>query len=349
MIDFLEGPQALRRRASAGPSPHVVTIVPSPLGGAEEGLAADEPVSALAGSMGPARRPPAESATIPVATRAAVRAAATYQQGGYDPYRYRPQYAPPRTYAPPPQGPNAPPGYGAGHPAPGYPAPGYPGYGAQPAPPANPQQRRNFTIGAVVAAVLAVLIVLHPFGGAGFGGTWVGPATQQVRQGATIPVAELLRDLIAERQHHHRLRAGMRQHVERHCVGEPRRERHGERLQRAVDLEVGEWQHALHWVDLRQHADHHDAGPGRRSDHHDATRDARRVLAGLFAPGQDQSDRRLTSRHAPGDFPLGLTWRRRRFGSNPHRGLLPEWLIRPRGVYIGCAVGRAHPAPCGRR
>jgi hypothetical protein len=102
----------------------------------------------------------------------------------YDPYGQQAQYAPPQ-YAPPQQG------YGPSYAAPGY--PGY-GYGAQPAQPANPQQRRLFTIGAVVAAVLAVLVVLHPFGGAGFGGTWVGPETQQV-QGATVPVAELLMDL----------------------------------------------------------------------------------------------------------------------------------------------------------
>lgn len=151
------------------------------------------------------------------------------QQGGYDPQQYAPpaqpydpygqqQYAPPQQpydpynqqqaqYAPPqqqyapPQQPYAPPqyapqGYAApGYPPGGYPAPGYSGYGAQQAQPANPQQRRLFTWGAVAAAIIAFIVVLHPFGGAGFGGTWVGPITQQVQQGATIPVAEFLLDL----------------------------------------------------------------------------------------------------------------------------------------------------------
>ncbi len=205
MIDFLEGPHALRRRASAGPSPHVVTIVPSPLGGRRKGW---QPMNQYPPSQDPWDQPadPQQNQQpYPSQQEQPYAPPQQYQQGGYDPNQYPPQYAPAgqpydpygqqAQYAPPPQGPYAPPGYGAGHPAPGYPAPGYPGYGAQPAPPANPQQRRNFTIGAVVAAVLAVLVVLHPFGGAGFGGTWVGPATQQVRQGATIPVAELLLDL----------------------------------------------------------------------------------------------------------------------------------------------------------
>ena len=69
------------------------------------------------------------------------------------------------------------------------------GHGGQPSSmPANPQQRRLFQIGAVVAAIVAFVLIVHPFNGAGLTGTWVGPATKQTQQG-TIPVAGILLDL----------------------------------------------------------------------------------------------------------------------------------------------------------
>jgi hypothetical protein len=66
--------------------------------------------------------------------------------------------------------------------------------GQSPSMPADPQQRRLFQIGGVVAAIVAFVLIVHPFSGAGLTGTWVGPVTMQTQRG-TIPVAEILLDL----------------------------------------------------------------------------------------------------------------------------------------------------------
>jgi hypothetical protein len=60
--------------------------------------------------------------------------------------------------------------------------------------PVNPQQQRLFQIGAVVAAIIAFVLIVHPFNGASLTGTWVGPATTQTQRGI-FPFAEILLDL----------------------------------------------------------------------------------------------------------------------------------------------------------
>jgi hypothetical protein len=61
--------------------------------------------------------------------------------------------------------------------------------------PGTRQQQRAFLAGAIVAAIVALVLILQPFGAVGFAGTWVGPITQEVQPGATIPVAELVMTL----------------------------------------------------------------------------------------------------------------------------------------------------------
>ena len=95
----------------------------------------------------------------------------------------------------PGQGEDAPPRAQPQYPPPVYQRGGMSSYGGQTWQAANPQQRRIFTIGAVVAAILAFVLVVKPFGSAGFAGTWVGPNTQQAQQGTSVLAAELLLNL----------------------------------------------------------------------------------------------------------------------------------------------------------
>jgi hypothetical protein len=53
--------------------------------------------------------------------------------------------------------------------------------------PTDPQQRRLFQIGGVVAAIVAFVLIVHPFNGAGLTGTWVGSVTMQTQQGKQFP------------------------------------------------------------------------------------------------------------------------------------------------------------------